>query len=98
MIAAYYRVHNTDLARAIHFTQTGLSISMSTGNTRRQAQFAEALAMTKWKMGDYSAARAHAYESHRISKVSGNLLEEATALQVESMCLAALSSQHLPVQ
>ncbi|KAJ7458477.1 hypothetical protein FB451DRAFT_1507671 [Mycena latifolia] len=88
-ISEYYRFHNNDIPRAIQFTQTGLRMSIWTGNIRKQAEFEESLALSKWRNGDYSAARLNAYKSHRLAKISGNLLAEATALRVEAMCWEA---------
>ncbi|KAJ7495232.1 hypothetical protein FB451DRAFT_1477826, partial [Mycena latifolia] len=60
-----------DIPRAISFAQNGLSLSISTGNTRRQADILATLALIKWNTGDYLAGLEHASESRRLARISG---------------------------
>jgi tetratricopeptide (TPR) repeat protein len=50
------------------------------------------LAWLKSQTGDYSAARVHAHEAWRLTKVCGRILSEASAIQVQSVCWHALGS------
>ncbi|KAJ7469444.1 hypothetical protein FB451DRAFT_1368522, partial [Mycena latifolia] len=84
LLANYYAVNN-DPTRAIYLAQNGLSLAISTGNTKRQANILNILALIKWRTGDYSAGLQHACESRRLARISGNLLVEAQALRWESM-------------
>ncbi|KAJ7482635.1 hypothetical protein FB451DRAFT_1170499 [Mycena latifolia] len=44
----------------------------------------------KWRTGDYLAGQEHASESRRLARISGNLLMEAEALHIESLCWYSL--------
>ncbi|KAJ7477514.1 hypothetical protein FB451DRAFT_190982 [Mycena latifolia] len=92
VLAEYYSTVNHNIPKAISFAQSGLSLSISTGNTRTQADMLTALALIKWRTGDYSAGQRHAYEVQRLARISGNLFVEAHALRIESMCWHTLGS------
>ncbi|KAJ6600491.1 hypothetical protein DFH09DRAFT_1498136 [Mycena vulgaris] len=92
IIGAYYLFHDNDIPAATNFCQTALSLAMSTGNTKRQADVQQELAWIKWRMGDYSGSQIHAYESQRLAKMSGNLYREADALEMEGMCWGILGN------
>ncbi|KAJ7482714.1 hypothetical protein FB451DRAFT_1442342 [Mycena latifolia] len=81
-----------DLSRGIHFAQCGLSLSISTGNTKGQADSLTTLAWIKFTTGDYSGSREDAYESRRLARILGNLFMEARALHFESICWYALGN------
>ncbi|KAJ7495205.1 hypothetical protein FB451DRAFT_363878 [Mycena latifolia] len=91
ILADYYRLIH-DIPKATSLAQNGLSLAISTGNTRRQADILTTLAGIKWRTGDYSAGQQHAYESRRLARISGNLYSEANALRIESMCWCTLGS------
>ncbi|KAJ7464004.1 hypothetical protein FB451DRAFT_1179844 [Mycena latifolia] len=92
ILSGYLDQNSNEISRAVHFAETGLSLSISTGNIRQQSGLLGALASIKWKTGDYSAGREHAYESQRLAKIVGNPYKEAWALRVESMCWDALGN------
>ncbi|KAJ7482615.1 hypothetical protein FB451DRAFT_1442082 [Mycena latifolia] len=92
LLVAYYSEVHRDITRAIYLAHKGLSLSVSSGNTRGQASMLNQLADIKWGTGDYSAGRKHAYESQRLARISGSLLAEAHALRLESMCWYALGN------
>ncbi|KAJ7457742.1 hypothetical protein FB451DRAFT_1183060 [Mycena latifolia] len=91
-LAEYFRDVNTDIPRAISFAQTGLSLSISTGNIRRQSDLLSTVALIQWTTGDYSAGQENAHESRRLAKICGNLFKEAWALQIESTCWHVLGN------
>ncbi|KAJ6586328.1 hypothetical protein DFH09DRAFT_1432145 [Mycena vulgaris] len=91
-LANYYRSQYHDMARALQFAQTGLTLAISTGNSKRQAEFLTTLGWIKWHTGDYHAAQEVVYESQRQAKISGNLFREAGALRMEAICLKSLGS------
>ncbi|KAJ7482583.1 hypothetical protein FB451DRAFT_1442029 [Mycena latifolia] len=91
-VFAEYYTHVPDIPRAISFAQNGFSLSISTGNARRQVLILNILAWIKWHTGDYSASREHASESRRLARISGNLFTEVHALRLESMCWYALGN------
>ncbi|KAJ7480987.1 hypothetical protein FB451DRAFT_1365282 [Mycena latifolia] len=91
VFADYYSVLH-DIPKAISFAQKGLSLSISTGNTKRQAEILTTLAGIKWRTGDYLASRKHASESRRLAGIFGNLFTEAHALRIESICWYTLGS------
>ncbi|KAJ7495123.1 hypothetical protein FB451DRAFT_1477655 [Mycena latifolia] len=92
VLAEYYSTVIHDIPRAISFAQNGLSLPISTGNTRRQADMLRQLGLIKWRTGDYSVALGHASESQRLARISGNLFVEAHALCLESICWCILGS------
>ncbi|KAJ7495579.1 hypothetical protein FB451DRAFT_1164307 [Mycena latifolia] len=89
-LAEYSFNHN--IPKATSLAQNGLSLAISTGNPRRQANMLTILAWIKWKTGDSSAGREHASESQRLARISGNLYAEANALRLESICWCTLGS------
>ncbi|KAJ7450885.1 hypothetical protein FB451DRAFT_716998 [Mycena latifolia] len=86
----YYETHENDIPQAFHLTQTGLSLSISTGKTYKQSTFLARMAWIKWGIGDYSGAQVDAYEARRLAKISGDLFKEAAALRIESICWRSL--------
>ncbi|KAJ7482645.1 hypothetical protein FB451DRAFT_1442157 [Mycena latifolia] len=92
VLADYYCTSAHDIPRAISLAQKGLSLSISTGNTRRQTDILATLACIERETGDYFAAREHASESQRLARISSNLCAEAEALQIESICCYALGN------
>ncbi|KAJ7495098.1 hypothetical protein FB451DRAFT_362773 [Mycena latifolia] len=92
VLAEYYYLFDNNIPTATSFGQKGLSLSISTGNTRRQAVILIHLARIKWRTGDYSAGLEHASESRRLARISGSLFMEASALGIESLCWCALGS------
>ncbi|KAJ7457424.1 hypothetical protein FB451DRAFT_1509702 [Mycena latifolia] len=92
MLALHMLFPRNDIPRALHFAQSGLSLSISAGNSNRQSDLLATLAGLKWQTGAYSTAREHAYESQRLAKISGDLFREAWALHVECRSWYALGS------
>ncbi|KAJ7482611.1 hypothetical protein FB451DRAFT_1442075 [Mycena latifolia] len=92
VLAEYYCAATHDIPRAISLAQNGLSLSISTGNTKRQGEILTTLAVIKWRTGDYLASQEHASESRRLARISGNLFAEAHALRIESLCWFTLGS------
>ncbi|KAJ6592099.1 hypothetical protein DFH09DRAFT_1273302 [Mycena vulgaris] len=88
----YYQSHNNDIPTARNYYQTGLTLAISTGNTRRQGQSSFELANLKWQMGDPAAGQMYASEAQRLAKISANLYNEAHALNIQAMCLHALGN------
>jgi tetratricopeptide (TPR) repeat protein len=86
VVADYYQQYKHDLLRAIEFSQRAVSLASSTGNTKRHSQGLHSLARIKWLLGDYSAARSHAYEAQRLARSSADLYREAMALRIEAIC------------
>jgi tetratricopeptide (TPR) repeat protein len=85
-IAAYYYRTRGDLLKATELVETSLQLAISTGNTQRQSQIWEQMAVLKWSYGDYSAAQGYAYEARRLAKICGHPFREASALRIESAC------------
>ncbi|KAJ7457755.1 hypothetical protein FB451DRAFT_1509045 [Mycena latifolia] len=96
LLSKYFYDRN-EILRAVHFADTGLSLSISTGNIRRQSDLLGALALMKQRTGDYSAGREHAYESQRLAKIAGNPYKEAWALRVQSIYWNALGRYMLSI-
>ncbi|KAJ6576059.1 hypothetical protein DFH09DRAFT_1078411 [Mycena vulgaris] len=78
--------------KSTNYYQTGLSLAISTGNTRRQGQLLKDLAYIKWQTGDQAAGLMHASEAQRLAKMSGDLHKEAQALESEATCWHALGN------
>ncbi|KAJ7495495.1 hypothetical protein FB451DRAFT_1478361 [Mycena latifolia] len=85
-VAEYYRGKNNGIQKALHFAQTGLSLSISTGNGIRQSALLAALAWIQLQLGDYRAAHGYAYESQMLASLSGDLFGESRALRIQSLC------------
>jgi tetratricopeptide (TPR) repeat protein len=79
-----------DLSTAINFSQTVISLAISTGNAKMQSRGLYDLAWHNWFLGNYSAAKMYAHESERVARISANLLREAMALHFEAICLCTL--------
>ncbi|KAJ6592281.1 hypothetical protein DFH09DRAFT_1273376 [Mycena vulgaris] len=82
----YYQHHNNDIPKAAKYCQTGLSLAISTGNTRRQGQISVNLAHIRWRLGELAAGQTYASEAQRLAKISGDLYTEAGALKLKAMC------------
>ncbi|KAJ6563268.1 hypothetical protein DFH09DRAFT_1278943 [Mycena vulgaris] len=78
--------------KSTKYYQTGLSLAISTGNTKRQCQSSGGLAYLQWQMGDPAAGQMYASEAQRLAKISGDLYIEADALQIEAHCWHALGN------
>ncbi|KAJ6598128.1 hypothetical protein DFH09DRAFT_971699, partial [Mycena vulgaris] len=78
----YHQSHDNDIPKATNYYQTGLSLAISTGNTRRQCQSSRLLASLKWYMGDPAAGQMYASEAQRLAKISADLYDEAQALRI----------------
>ncbi|KAJ7453444.1 hypothetical protein FB451DRAFT_1185251 [Mycena latifolia] len=92
ILSEYFYSGNNEIPRGIHFAETGLSLSISTGNIRRQADLLGTLALMKWRTGDYLGGQKQAYMSRKLAKICGNPYIEATALNIESTCWYSLGS------
>ncbi|KAJ6536758.1 hypothetical protein DFH09DRAFT_1401371 [Mycena vulgaris] len=91
-LGAYHRQSTDDIHTAINYYQTGLSLAISTGNTRRQCQSLISLAGIKWQMGDPAAGQLYASEAQRLAKISADLFNEAGALDIEAQCCYPLGN------
>ncbi|KAJ6600431.1 hypothetical protein DFH09DRAFT_1070234 [Mycena vulgaris] len=80
------------MPRAMHFLETELSLSISTGNSKSQSDLLDTLAWVEAKSGHYYAAQSHAYESRRQAMINADLLREAGALRTESICWKSLGN------
>ncbi|KAJ7914454.1 hypothetical protein B0H13DRAFT_1872983 [Mycena leptocephala] len=78
----YYRI-KLEITTAAKFSETALSIALSTSNIRAHLQGLINLAWIKWMNDDYSAAHVHAYEALRLARISADLHSEAQALRIE---------------
>ncbi|KAJ7448550.1 hypothetical protein FB451DRAFT_1147529, partial [Mycena latifolia] len=92
IVAEYYRVENEDIPKALHFSHAGLTLSISTGNTKRQSELLVTLAWIKYQIGNYSEGQVDACDSQKLAKISADALREARALQIESICWRHLGS------
>ncbi|KAJ6592261.1 hypothetical protein DFH09DRAFT_1073324 [Mycena vulgaris] len=82
----YYLHRNNDIPTATNYYQSGLSLAISTGNTRRQCQSSVNLAFINWHMGNPTAGQRYASEAQRLAKIPTDLYTEAQALRIEAMC------------
>ncbi|KAJ6514669.1 hypothetical protein DFH09DRAFT_1288035 [Mycena vulgaris] len=91
-LGVYYHYHSNDIPIASNYFQTGLSLAISTGNTRRQCQASIDFAYIKWQTGDPAAGQIYASEAQRLAKISADLYNEAWALDIEAKCCQALGN------
>ncbi|KAJ7896686.1 hypothetical protein B0H14DRAFT_3124887 [Mycena olivaceomarginata] len=82
----YYQVAKNDLGRAANMCKKLISLATQTGNIRRHGQGLHLLTWLNLYLGKYSAAQMDAHESQKLSRVSGDLYEEANAVRTEAMC------------
>ncbi|KAJ6533320.1 hypothetical protein DFH09DRAFT_1092554 [Mycena vulgaris] len=87
-LGVYYQYSKVDLPTATNYYQTGLSLAISTGNTKRQCQSSIGLAGLRWRMGDPAAGQIYASEAQRLAKITADLYQEAQALEIEARCWA----------
>ncbi|KAJ7828611.1 hypothetical protein B0H13DRAFT_2289961 [Mycena leptocephala] len=92
VVAHYTFLYKHDPPAAIILCQTAISLSISTGNTKRQSQAVEKLALIEYHIGQYSEALTHALEAERLARISAGLFREAQALRVAAMCSYALGN------
>ncbi|KAJ7937436.1 hypothetical protein B0H13DRAFT_2261428 [Mycena leptocephala] len=83
-VLAYYYQTKDDISTAVKFTETVISLALSTSNTRMHSQGLYNLAWIKWKSGEYSEGLEHASEAGRLARTSADLYREAQALDVEA--------------
>ncbi|KAJ6576019.1 hypothetical protein DFH09DRAFT_1453693 [Mycena vulgaris] len=86
ILGAYYMQSTDDIPTATNYIQTGLSLAISTGNTRRQCQSLLYLGGLQWRMGDPAASQIHASEAQKLAKISADLYNEARALNIQAQC------------
>ncbi|KAJ6520999.1 hypothetical protein DFH09DRAFT_1426346 [Mycena vulgaris] len=88
----YYQFSKNDIPTATNYYQTGLSLAILAGNTRRQCQASISLAYLQWRMGDPAMGQLHASEARRLARISADLYNEARALLIEANCWHALGN------
>ncbi|KAJ7331343.1 hypothetical protein DFH08DRAFT_940036 [Mycena albidolilacea] len=81
-VSKYYQAHD-DIPAAEKFHGMALSLAISTGNAKIQAQLLTGLATMKMNRGEYPAALRDVYSSQTLAKISGNFFVEAHALLIE---------------
>ncbi|KAJ6595769.1 hypothetical protein DFH09DRAFT_146868 [Mycena vulgaris] len=91
-LGSYYQYFKGDLPTSTNYYQTGLSLAISTGNTKRQCQLSINLAYLQWQMGDPAAGQIYAFEAQRLAKISADLFNEAWALDIEATCWHTLGN------
>ncbi|KAJ6538371.1 hypothetical protein DFH09DRAFT_1283417 [Mycena vulgaris] len=91
-LGVYYMEHKNDLPTATNYYQTGLSLAISTGNTRRQCHSSVNLATIKSHLGDPAAGQMYASEAQKLAKLCADLYNEAHALRTEAVCWHALGN------
>ncbi|KAJ6529159.1 hypothetical protein DFH09DRAFT_1285359 [Mycena vulgaris] len=91
-LGTYYRYVKNDILTATKYHQTGLSLAISTGNTKRQCQLSTCLAELKLQMGDPAAGQMYAFDAQRLAKISANLYNGARTLHLEAKCWDALGN------
>ncbi|KAF8193187.1 hypothetical protein K438DRAFT_845535 [Mycena galopus ATCC 62051] len=96
---AFYHMDHNHISTSIKFSQSGLSLAISTGNTKRQCNALYRLAWCQWYLGDYSAAQQYAYSGRRLARISADLYREALTLDEEAMSLTMLENyqQSMPL-
>ncbi|KAJ7885321.1 hypothetical protein B0H14DRAFT_3128188 [Mycena olivaceomarginata] len=68
------------------YHRQGISLATQTGNIRRHSQGLINLSWINLVLGAYSVAQMDARECQKLSRVSGYLVEEATAVSIEAQC------------
>ncbi|KAJ6542148.1 hypothetical protein DFH09DRAFT_1392765 [Mycena vulgaris] len=70
--------------KSTKYYQTGLSLAISTGNTKRQCHSSINLADLQCQMGDSAVGQMYASEAQRLAKISADLYNEAQALRIQA--------------
>jgi tetratricopeptide (TPR) repeat protein len=88
----HYRLKG-NISNAEKFCETAISLAVATGNSKNHSRALIYFAWNKWYLlGDYFAGQASAYEAQRLARISADLLGEAQALQIASLCCQSLGS------
>jgi tetratricopeptide (TPR) repeat protein len=82
----YYRESTNDLGQAANMCKKLISLATQTGNSRRHSQGLSELAAINIQLGIYSVAQMNARECQKLSRLSGYLYGEATAVHMEAQC------------
>ncbi|KAJ7930834.1 hypothetical protein B0H13DRAFT_2530704 [Mycena leptocephala] len=90
-LAHYSRVKG-DICSAKKLYAAGISLALSTGNTKWHSQGLRNLAWVQWYLGDYYAAQVHANEAQRLALISADFYREAVALEIEALCCYTLGN------
>jgi hypothetical protein len=72
----YYQIKG-DVSSVKKICEAVISLTLSTGNTKRHSEGLQNLAWVEWNFGDYSAAQVHANEAQRLALISADLYREA---------------------
>ncbi|KAJ6550650.1 hypothetical protein DFH09DRAFT_609721, partial [Mycena vulgaris] len=92
ILGFYYQRRNNAIPIATKYFETGLSLAISTGNTKRQCESSLHLASLKCQIGDPAAGQMYVSEAERLAKISADLYDEAKALDIEAKCCQALGN------
>ncbi|KAJ7939814.1 hypothetical protein B0H13DRAFT_1850578 [Mycena leptocephala] len=84
----YYLANN--LHNAMRYLEKALKLTKSCGNTNHQCSVLTQIAELKWSMGNAGTAQIHVNKARRLAILSGNLYQEAWALQMAAACTTQL--------
>jgi tetratricopeptide (TPR) repeat protein len=82
-IGNYYFHFRQNEPTATQLLDKALQLSRSCGAVEQETVVLNNIAMVKWQIGDYAGSQLHGNEAQRLSQLSSNLYEQATALWVE---------------
>ncbi|KAJ7119076.1 hypothetical protein C8R44DRAFT_188500 [Mycena epipterygia] len=85
-VGQYYCFQKKNISAGIQSYEKALSLAISCGDTKQQSIALEHIAVSMWKIGDYSAAQMHAHEAQRLAKLAASIYEEICALRTEALC------------
>jgi tetratricopeptide (TPR) repeat protein len=91
-LAGFSADYHSDRPKSLHFLHKALGLSQTCGDIKSHCAASLGIAHTKWEIGDYAGAMAHATEAQRLGILSGNLYDEAHALQFLAMCSISLGN------
>ncbi|KAJ7046231.1 hypothetical protein C8F04DRAFT_1248486 [Mycena alexandri] len=91
-MGSYYQFHDDDRVNALKSFGDALRLSSASGDTKRQSDAFDCLANLDWQNGDYAAGQNHAFESHRLATIRGDLYREARGLRSQAMCWNTLGN------
>ncbi|KAJ7831555.1 hypothetical protein B0H13DRAFT_1915405 [Mycena leptocephala] len=82
----YFFNYKLDSLQAMVFYQKALELSKLSGDSNQWCSVLLSLAWLKYQTGDPCTAQEHASEAQRLSKLSANLYQEASAYWVGAIC------------
>ncbi|KAJ7302602.1 hypothetical protein DFH08DRAFT_826484 [Mycena albidolilacea] len=81
-----------DAPHSLQFFDKALQLSKLCGDKNEECNSLIWIAMLEWSTGDFRSAKVHVSEAQRLSKLSGNLFQEAQACGILASCTRSVGN------